>query len=60
MKREEKMLLLTVARLLRAVLLEDVNADIYVNRREDLAALAGALAPFDPAPGAPVNEAEGQ
>lgn len=53
MTPEEKTLLLTVARILRARLPELAVA----YQDDDLAALNEALAPFDPSDAPPVNEA---
>lgn len=56
MTSEEKALLLTVARVLRVTLREDVNADIYVLRAADIRALEEALAPFGPSGEPPINQ----
>lgn len=48
MTREQECLLLTVARVLRASLREDVNAFLYPDRHDDIKALDEALAPFQP------------
>jgi hypothetical protein len=52
--KPEIMLLLTVARILRA----KIRDDIYAAQEDDLEALNEALAPFDPAPDESVDEQE--
>jgi len=56
MTREQEALLLTVARLLRAALKEDINVDFYADRAGDIAALDEVLAPFQPSAAPPINE----
>jgi predicted exporter len=50
--KHESALLLTVARILRA----KIANEIYAERDDDLWALNEALGPFDPSPDEPVNE----
>ena len=51
-KGDDFRLLMTVARILRA----KIANEIYAERDDDLSALNEALAPFDPSPQEPVNE----
>jgi hypothetical protein len=53
MTEDQQCLLLTVARIMRSRIREFAPA----YQDDDIAALNEALAPFDPVPGEPVNEA---
>jgi hypothetical protein len=52
MTSDEFVLLMTVARILRA----RAREDIYAAQEDDLEALNRAMAPFDPVPSSAVNE----
>jgi hypothetical protein len=56
MTTDEKNLLLTVARILRA----KISREIYAEQDDDLWALNEALAPFDPEPGAHIEDTANQ
>lgn len=51
MTKEQEMLLLTVARIMRA----KIKNEIYAEQEDDLWAICEALKPFDAADGVPLN-----